>query len=145
MRAGDLEQLQRIAGTFERREQFLTEMALDPPSATGDQSRDALLDEDYLILSTVHSAKGQEWDAVHVLNVTDGNFPNEFAGSKPELLAEERRLLYVAMTRAKAELHLIAPLRFYVTQQSRRGDRHVYGAKSRFLNRDVMACFEPVA
>jgi DNA helicase-2/ATP-dependent DNA helicase PcrA len=90
----------------------------------------------------VHSAKGQEWEAVHVLNVTDGNFPNEFAAGKPEAIEEERRLLYVAMTRAKTELHLLAPLKFYVTQQSRMGDRHVYGAKSRFITREVMKCLE---
>ncbi|HVP08899.1 MAG TPA: 3'-5' exonuclease, partial [Burkholderiales bacterium] len=70
--------------------------------------------------------------------------PNEFAAGKPEQIDEERRLLYVAMTRAKTDLHLIAPLRFYVTQQSRMGDRHVYGAKSRFMTREVMKCLEPV-
>jgi DNA helicase-2/ATP-dependent DNA helicase PcrA len=77
--------------------------------------------------------------------VTDGNFPNEFAAGKPEAIEEERRLLYVAMTRAKTELHLIAPLRFYATQQSRMGDRHVYGAKSRFMTREVLRCFEQAA
>jgi DNA helicase-2/ATP-dependent DNA helicase PcrA len=90
----------------------------------------------------VHSAKGQEWEAVYLLNVADGNFPNEFATGKPEQIEEERRLLYVAMTRAKTSLELIAPLKYYVTQQSRMGDRHVYGAKSRFLTREVMACFD---
>ncbi len=104
-----------------------------------------MLDEDYLILSTIHSAKGQEWEAVHLLNVADGNFPSEFSTGRPELIEEERRLLYVAMTRAKTELDLIAPLKYYVTQQSRAGDRHVYGAKSRFLTSVVMACLEPVA
>jgi DNA helicase-2/ATP-dependent DNA helicase PcrA len=103
-----------------------------------------LLDEDYLVLSTIHSAKGQEWDAVHVLNVADGNFPSEFSTGRPERVEEERRLLYVAMTRAKNDLHLIAPMRYYVTQQSRMGDRHVYGATSRFLTRAVMACLEQV-
>jgi len=142
VRSGDLLQLEKISQRYPTREQFLTEMALDPPAATGDQSNEAMLDEDYLVLSTVHSAKGQEWEAVHVLNVTDGNFPNEFAAGKPEQIDEERRLLYVAMTRAKTDLHLIAPLRFYVTQQSRMGDRHVYGAKSRFLTREVMRCLE---
>jgi DNA helicase-2/ATP-dependent DNA helicase PcrA len=78
------------------------------------------------------------------LNVADGNFPNEFSTGKPGQIEEERRLLYVAMTRAKTRLDLIAPLKYYVTQQSRMGDRHVYGAKSRFLTRTVMACFEPV-
>ena len=142
VRAGDLVQLERIAEAFDRRETFLTEMALDPPSATSDLAGTPLLDEDYLVLSTVHSAKGQEWEAVYVINVSDGNFPNEFAAGKPEQIEEERRLLYVAMTRAKASLDLISPLKYYVTQQSRMGDRHVYGAKSRFLTKKVLACFE---
>ena len=86
-------------------------MALDPAAASGDLAGTPLLDEDYLILSTVHSAKGQEWEAVYLLNVSDGNFPNEFAAGKPEQIEEERRLLYVAMTRAKTSLELIAPLK----------------------------------
>jgi DNA helicase-2/ATP-dependent DNA helicase PcrA len=145
VRAGDLVQLERIATTYGTREAFLTELALDPPSATSDLSGEPHLDEDYLVLSTVHSAKGQEWDAVYLLNVTDGNFPNEFSTGKREAIEEERRLLYVAMTRAKAKLDLIAPLKYYVTQQSRMGDRHVYGARSRFLTRAVMACLEEIA
>jgi DNA helicase-2/ATP-dependent DNA helicase PcrA len=145
VRAGDLEQLEKIASQFSSREAFLTEMALDPPSATSDLSGAPYLDEDYLVLSTIHSAKGQEWDAVFLLNVADGNFPSEFSTGRPELIEEERRLLYVAMTRAKTDLHLMAPLKYYVTQQSRMGDRHVYGAKSRFLTQAVMRCLEPVA
>jgi len=132
-READLEQLELISGRYPTRERFLTELTLDPPSAASDRAGDPLLDEDYLVLSTVHSAKGQEWDAVFVLNVTDGNFPSEFATGKPEMIEEERRLLYVAMTRARQSLSLIAPLRFHVTQQRRDGDRHVYGARSRFL------------
>jgi DNA helicase-2/ATP-dependent DNA helicase PcrA len=145
VRAGDLEQMEKISLQFESRERFLTELALDPPSATGDLAGPPLLDEDYLILSTVHSAKGQEWDAVYVLNVTDGNFPNEFSTGRAELIEEERRLLYVAMTRAKTSLDLLAPVKYFVTQQSRMGDRHVYGARSRFLTPGVMACLEPIA
>jgi DNA helicase-2/ATP-dependent DNA helicase PcrA len=145
VRSGDLLQLERIAQGCEKREGFLTEMALDPPAATGDLAGEPHLDEDYLVLSTVHSAKGQEWDAVHVINVSDGSFPSEFAAGRPELLEEERRLLYVAMTRAKSELHLIAPLKYYVTQQARLGDRHVYGAQSRFLTKEVMQCLAPLA
>jgi len=145
VRKGDLLQLEKLSMSFADRQTYLTELALDPPSATGDLSGAPYLDEDYLVLSTVHSAKGQEWDAVHVLNVSDGNFPNEFSTGRPELVEEERRLLYVAMTRAKTDLHLIAPLRYYVTQQSRMGDRHVYGAKSRFLTERVMRCFEELA
>jgi DNA helicase II / ATP-dependent DNA helicase PcrA len=138
VRSGDLWQLERIAQQYDTRERFLTELALDPPRASGDLAGAPYLDEDYLVLSTIHSAKGQEWDAVHVLNVADGNFPSEFSTGRPELIEEERRLLYVAMTRAKSELHLIAPLRYYITQQPKRGDAHVYGATSRFMTRAVM-------
>jgi DNA helicase-2/ATP-dependent DNA helicase PcrA len=145
VRAGDLAQLEKIAAQFGERSSFLTEMALDPPSATSDLSGVPYLDEDYLVLSTVHSAKGQEWEAVHILNVADGNFPSEFATGRQDLIDEERRLLYVAMTRAKSELHLIAPLKYYVTSQSRMGDRHIYGAKSRFMTQAVMACMAQVA
>jgi DNA helicase-2/ATP-dependent DNA helicase PcrA len=139
VRAADLAQLERISINFKSRETFLSELALDPPAATGDLSGDPHLD---LILSTVHSAKGQEWDAVYVLNVADGSFPSEFSTGSAALIEEEKRLLYVAMTRAKSDLDLIAPLKYYVTQQSRMGDRHVYGAKSRFLTKAVMACLE---
>ena len=145
VRAGDLLQLEKISTQFSDRSSFLTEMALDPPSATGDLSGEPYLDEDYLVLSTVHSAKGQEWEAVHILYVADGNFPSEFATGRADLVEEERRLLYVAMTRARTDLHLIAPLKYYVASQSRMGDRHVYGAKSRFMTREVLKCMEPVA
>ncbi len=141
-READLEQLEQISGRYPTRERFLTELTLDPPSAAGDLAGDPLLDEDYLILSTVHSAKGQEWDAVYVLNVSDGNFPSEFATGKPAMIEEERRLLYVAMTRAKQSLSLIAPLKYHVTQQRRDGDKHVYGARSRFLTDDLLATME---
>ncbi len=142
VRQGDLEQLELIALQAPSRERFITELTLDPPQASGDEAGPPHKDEDYLILSTVHSAKGQEWDSVFVLNVTDGSFPNEFAAGKPAQIEEERRLLYVAITRAKRDLHLMAPLKFYVTQQSRWGDKHVYGARSRFMTEPVLAAFE---
>ena len=145
-READLEQLEQVSGRYPTRERFLTELTLDPPSAAGDLAGDPLLDEDYLVLSTVHSAKGQEWESVFVLNVADGNFPSEFATGKPEMIEEERRLLYVAMTRAKQSLSLIVPLRYHVTQQRRDGDKHVYGARSRFMTDPMLAtmeeCFE---
>jgi len=141
-RAADLEQLEQISGKYPSRERFLTELTLDPPAAAGDLAGDPLLDEDYLVLSTVHSAKGQEWDAVFVLNFSDGSFPSEFATGKPELIEEERRLLYVAMTRARQSLTLVAPLRYHVTQQRRDGDRHVYGARSRFLTERLLATMD---
>jgi DNA helicase-2/ATP-dependent DNA helicase PcrA len=141
-RRADLDQLERIAVQYPSREAFVTELTLDPPQATGDLAGDPLLDEDYLTLSTVHSAKGQEWEAVYVINVTDGSFPSEFATGRAESIDEERRLLYVAMTRAKRDLHLVAPVRFYVTQQSPVGDRYVHSARSRFMSEGVLACFD---
>jgi DNA helicase-2/ATP-dependent DNA helicase PcrA len=141
-RTGDLEQLEQLSTQYPSRERFLTEMTLDPPSLTSDQSGMASKDEDYVILSTIHSAKGQEWDNVYVLNVADGNFPSEFSTGKPEMVEEERRLLYVAMTRARNELHLCAPLKYSVTQQAKDGDGHVYGAKSRFMTDKVLGFFE---
>jgi len=141
-RFGDLEQLDHLSAQYASRERFLTELTLDPPSVTGDQSGEATKDEGYVILSTIHSAKGQEWDNVYVLNVADGNFPSEFSTGKPELIEEERRLLYVAMTRARNELHLCAPLKYQVTNQAKAGDAHVYGAKSRFMTDKVLGFLE---
>src|SRR5579862_1660917 len=137
-RLADLEQLELLSGQYPSRERFITELTLDPPHATSDLAGRPSLDEDYLVLSTIHSAKGMEWDTVYVLNVVDGSFPSEFATGKAELVEEERRLLYVAMTRAQNELLLIVPLRFHLTQQSRQGDGHVYGGRSRFMTEKVM-------
>src|ERR1700689_1775594 len=142
---GDLEQLETLAVQQPHREGFLTELTLDPPVATSDQSAGASKDEDYVVLSTIHSAKGQEWDFVYVLNVADGNFPSEFATAKPEMIEEERRLLYVAMTRARNELHLCAPLKYQVTQQPKDGDKHVFGAKSRFMTDKVLNSCEQIS
>ncbi len=143
-RAGDLDQLEQAASRYPSRERFLSELVLDPPQATGDLSGAPLIDEDFLVLSTVHSAKGQEWDTVYVLNVADGHFPSEFATGSDTLIDEERRLLYVAMTRARESLHLLAPLRHYVPGQARHGDRHVYGARSRFITPEVLATMRRV-
>jgi DNA helicase II / ATP-dependent DNA helicase PcrA len=140
----DLDQLVRLGAGYGSRERFLTELTLDPPQATSDESGVPLLDEDYLILSTIHSAKGQEWRCVHVLNVVDGCIPSDMATGSSDELEEERRLLYVAMTRAKERLHLVVPHRFYVTQQAGGGDRHVYAARSRFVTEAMAAHFERV-
>ncbi|CAN5242124.1 ATP-dependent helicase [soil metagenome] len=132
-READLSQLAQIAATYPTRERFLTELTLDPPDATSDQAGPPLLDEDYLILSTIHSAKGQEWSSVFVLNVVDGCIPSDLGvGSTPEV-EEERRLLYVAMTRAKDQLHLMVPQRFFTHGQRSFGDRHVYAQRTRFI------------
>ncbi|AMM24963.1 ATP-dependent helicase [Variovorax sp. PAMC 28711] len=141
VRRGDVEQLARLASGYASRERFLTELTLDPPEATSDRPGPPLLDEDYLILSTIHSAKGQEWNSVHVLNVVDGCLPADVAQGASEL-EEERRLLYVAMTRARDHLHLLVPQRFYVTQQSARGDRHLYAGRTRFISEADTAHFE---
>jgi DNA helicase-2/ATP-dependent DNA helicase PcrA len=141
-RLGDLEQLEALSGQHGTRERFLTELTLDPPVVTSDKSGAASKDEDYVILSTIHSAKGQEWDIVYLLNVADGNFPSEFSAGKPEMVEEERRLLYVAMTRARNELHICAPLKYMTTQQAKHGDAHVYGGKSRFMTDKVMETVE---
>ena len=103
-RRADLLQLEQIAAGYPSRERFLTELTLDPPDATSDQAGVPLLDEDYLILSTIHSAKGQEWKSVFVLNVVDGCMPSDLGAGTSAEIEEERRLLYVAMTRAKDEL-----------------------------------------
>ncbi len=141
-RLSDLEQLEQLSGGYESRERFLSELTLDPPDASGDLAGPPHLDEDYLILSTIHSAKGQEWDAVYLLRVADGCIPSDMSTGSEEQIEEERRLLYVAMTRARDELHLIHPLRFYVRQQHRRGDRHLYAPRSRFLPDAILEHFD---
>jgi DNA helicase-2/ATP-dependent DNA helicase PcrA len=141
-RLGDLDQLELLSGQYPSRERFLTELTLDPPNATSDLAGQPLLDEDYLVLTTIHSAKGMEWDTVYLLNVVDGSFPSEFSTGKAELIEEERRLFYVALTRARNDLLLLAPLRFHLTNQSRQGDAHVYGGRSRFLTDKVLKQLE---
>jgi len=133
VRQSDLLQLEQIAAGYPSRERFLTELTLDPPDATSDQAGMPLLDEDYLILSTIHSAKGQEWKSVFVLNVVDGCIPSDLGAGTTAEIEEERRLLYVAMTRAKDSLHLIVPQRFFAQGQNSQGDRHVYASRTRFI------------
>jgi len=141
-RLGDLDQIEVLSGQYPSRERFLTELTLDPPNATSDLAGRPSLDEDYLVLSTIHSAKGMEWDTVYLLNVVDGSFPSEFSTGKTELIEEERRLLYVALTRARNDLLLLAPLKFHLTSQHRLGDQHVYGGRSRFLTEKVLKTLE---
>jgi ATP-dependent DNA helicase UvrD/PcrA len=142
VRASDLEQLEQLSGGFPSRERFLSELCLDPPGASADEAGDPLLDEDFLVISTIHSAKGQEWDAVFVLNAVDGCIPSDMAAGSAEQIEEERRLLYVAMSRARDHLHLVQPLRFHVKGQPRHGDAHVFAARSRFLPDAILDRFE---
>jgi len=144
-RQADLVQLAQIASPYSTRERFLTELTLDPPDATSDQAGVPLLDEDYLILSTIHSAKGQEWRSVFILNVIDGCIPSDLATGSTAEIEEERRLLYVAMTRAKDHLHLLLPQRFFAHQQKGTGDRHMYTARTRFIPPSILDHFDNCA
>jgi DNA helicase II / ATP-dependent DNA helicase PcrA len=141
-RRADLIQLEQIASGYPSRERFLTELTLDPPDATSDQAGVPLLDEDYLILSTIHSAEGQEWKTVFVLNVVDGCMPSDLGVGTSAEIEEERRLLYVAMTRAKDDLHLLVPQRFFTHGQHAQGDRHVYASRTRFIPDQLLGLFE---
>ena len=113
--------------------------------ATSDQSGAPLLDEDYLILSTIHSAKGQEWKSVFVLNVVDGCIPSDLGAGTTAEIEEERRLLYVAMTRARDDLHLLVPQRFFTHGQNAQGDHHAYASRTRFIPDDLLQLFETTA
>ena len=150
-RQGDLDQLENIAGSHRSRTSFLSDIALDPPEACGGDAGPPVKDEDWLVLSTIHSAKGQEWRGVFILNVVDGCIPSDLATGTPEEIEEERRLLYVAMSRAKDDLVLMQPLRFVIRGQSWGGDRHVYAPRSRFLADtdvgafDVLGAAAPIA
>jgi len=135
-------QLEQIAGGYPSREKFLTELTLDPPDSTTGRAGPALRDEDYAILSTIHSAKGQQWKAVRILNVVDGCIPSDMATGTAEEIEEERRLLHVAMTRAKDELDLVVPQRFFTHNQAQWGDRHVYASVSRFIPKSIHHCFD---
>jgi DNA helicase-2/ATP-dependent DNA helicase PcrA len=141
VRIRDLEQLEQLAGTYATTTEFLTDLTLDPPSSTSDLAGPPLLEEDYLILSTIHSAKGCEWDVVHVIHAADGNIPSDMATGSAEEIDEERRLLYVALTRAKDWLHVYFPLRYYHRRRGR-GDAHSYAQLTRFISPKVKALFE---
>ncbi len=143
MRQADLVQLAQIAQGYPSRERFLTELTLDPPDATSDEAGAPLLDEDYLILSTIHSAKGQEWKSVFILNSIDGCIPSDLATGTAAEIEEERRLLYVAMTRAKDHLHLILPQRFYVhSANAATATATCTPSRTRFIPADMLICFE---
>lgn len=144
-RRADLVQLEQIASGYPSRERFLTELTLDPPDATSDEAGPPHLDEDFLILSTIHSAKGREWKSVFLLNVVDGCIPSDLATGASAEIEEERRLLYVAMTRAKDDLHLVVPQRFYTHGQHPRGDRHVYASRTRFITEEILPLLEVVS
>ncbi|HXJ66503.1 MAG TPA: ATP-dependent helicase [Actinomycetota bacterium] len=142
-RLRDLEQLEALASRFPERGRLLAELALDPPSSTSDLAGPPLLDEDYVVLSTIHSAKGGEWDVVHVIHAADGMIPSDMSTGNAEEIEEERRLFYVALTRARDALYVYFPLRFYRRPRGRAGeDAHTYAQLTRFLPPDVLEHFD---
>jgi DNA helicase-2/ATP-dependent DNA helicase PcrA len=140
IRVADFEQLAAAARGAQDVRHFVSELVLDPPASSADLAGPPHLDEDYLVLSTVHSAKGLEWDAVHVIAAYDGNFPADMSAGTKEGIAEERRLLYVALTRARRRLHVYCPVRYYHRPHGG-DDAHGYGRVSRFLTDDVQGLF----
>jgi ATP-dependent DNA helicase UvrD/PcrA len=136
LRLHDLEQLVAAAREASALGHFVSELIIDPPLSSSDLAGPPHLDEDYLVLSTIHSAKGLEWQAVHVLALYDGNFPACLSAGSSETIDEERRLLYVAMTRARRQLHLYVPVRYYHRPHGI-DDAHGYGKPSRFLTPEV--------
>ncbi|MFH0982501.1 MAG: 3'-5' exonuclease, partial [Planctomycetota bacterium] len=141
IRLRDLEQLGQIAAGYRSRSRFITDLTLDPPQATADLAQPPFLEEDFLILSTIHSAKGCEWDAVYILHAADGMIPSDMAVGDEDGVDEERRLLYVAMTRARNWLYVYFPLRYY-HQRFGLGDAHGYAQLSRYLSGPVQRFFE---
>jgi DNA helicase-2/ATP-dependent DNA helicase PcrA len=140
-RLGDLDRLVSAAAGSSTLAEYVTSLTLDPPVSTSDLAGPPHLDEDYLVLSTVHSAKGLEWDSVHIINVIDGAFPSDMALTTPTGLLEEQRLFYVAATRARDELTIYTPLRL---PHHRRGrdDRHSYAPTSRFLDETALSTLD---
>ncbi|MBN2292568.1 MAG: ATP-dependent helicase [Pirellulales bacterium] len=140
-RKRDLEQLEALSVRYETRQELLAEMALDPPQWTGDFAGPPVLDDDYLILSTIHSAKGLEWRAVYLINASDGNIPSDMATKSAEEIDEELRLFYVALTRAKDHLAVCCPLRYYL-HPGGKSDVHGYAQITRFLPKNVLRHFQ---
>ena len=142
VRLRDIEQLELIAGGYKSRGRFIADLTLDPPSSTSDLAQPPYLEEDWLTLSTIHSAKGCEWDAVHVIHAADGMIPSDMATGSEEEIEEERRLFYVAMTRAKDWLYIYFPLRYYRRAGGPFHDRHTYAQLTRFITPEVRSLFE---
>lgn len=138
-RLGDLGRLVEAAALAPDLAAFAAEVTLDPPASTSDLPGPPHIDEDYLVLSTVHSAKGLEWSRVHVIGLVDGAFPSDLAFGSTDGVAEEQRLFYVAVTRARDELHLHVPLRLPHHRRAR-DDKHSYAPASRFLDRAAALC-----
>jgi DNA helicase-2/ATP-dependent DNA helicase PcrA len=140
-RLADLDALVAAAADVARVSDVAADLTLEPPRSSSDLAGRPVIDEDWLVISTVHSAKGLEWDVVHVLNASDGNFPSDMALTTREGLEEERRLFYVAVTRPRTALHVYHPVRYHHRRRGR-DDDHLFGQPSRFLSAGVSACFD---
>jgi DNA helicase-2/ATP-dependent DNA helicase PcrA len=142
-RLADLDALVAAAHGAARLSDVAAHLTLEPPHSTSDLAGAPTIDEDWLVISTVHSAKGLEWDVVHLLNAADGNFPSDMALTTNDGLEEERRLFYVAVTRPRRHLHIYVPLRFH-TRPRGRDDEHTMSQTTRFVSGDVAAHFDCV-
>ena len=142
MRSRDLQQLEQISSNFRDRSEMLADLTLDPPNSTQDLAGAPLMEEDYLVLSTIHSAKGCEWDAVYLLHAADGNIPSDMTTGSPELIEEERRLFYVALTRAKDFLYVCYPA-FYQYKKPARG--YSMAQLTRFLPDETLVHFDQIS
>ena len=143
-RLADLDVLVSASANVSRLSDVAADHVLDPPRSTSTLAGPPSVDEDWLVISTVHSAKGLEWDVVHLLHVTDGNIPSDMALGSSTGLEEERRVLYVALTRARNTLHIYVPERYHHRQHAR-DDRHSWAQPSRFLSDSVRAHCDEVA
>ncbi len=143
-RLADLQRLADAAAGQPSLHDALAELTLDPPVSGSDLAGPPRLDEDYLTISTIHAAKGLEWPIVHVPHLIDGALPSDMALGDPGGLAEEHRLFYVALTRARDHLYLYAPLRLHHHRRGR-DDRHGFGQLTRFLHRDALAACDNAA
>ena len=142
-RIADIDHLAQLATGASSTASFLADLVLDPPASTGDLAGSPTLDEDWLILSTIHSAKGLEWDAVYLIHAADGCLPSDMATGSQEEIDEEVRLTYVAMTRARDFLYVLWPMRYFHRPASV-SDNHSYAQRSRFLTEDVVEGMERV-
>ncbi len=141
VRITDLERLADAAAAQSSLHDALAELTLDPPVSASDLAGPPRLDEDYLTISTIHAAKGLEWPIVHLSHLVDGALPSDMALGDPGGLAEEHRLFYVAITRARDHLYLYAPQRLHYRRRGR-DDRHGFGQLTRFLHPEALAACE---
>jgi len=142
-RMRDLISLEQIAAGYKSRQDFLADLQLDPPTSTSDLAGPPHRDEDWLVLSTIHSAKGCEWDVVYLTHAADGFLPSDMSTGSQDEIEEELRLTYVALTRARDFLYVIWPLRYYFKWYALT-DAHSYAQRCRFFTDDVVTSMDEV-